>query len=65
VCLGRRLRWGRPEEAALRWRRQWRGEQWGDGGEGAVGREMRRSFIVWGLGDDGDAAVLRRLGRRA
>jgi hypothetical protein len=51
VCLGRRLRWGRPEEAALR-RRQWRGGQRGDGDEGVVGREMRRPFIERGLGDD-------------
>jgi hypothetical protein len=27
------LQWGRLEEAALRRRRQWRDEQWGDGGE--------------------------------
>jgi hypothetical protein len=51
--LGRRLRWGRPEEAALRRWRQWRGGQWGDGGDGAVGREMQRPFIERGLGGDG------------
>jgi hypothetical protein len=51
--LGRRLRWGQPEEAALRRQRQWRGGQWGNDGDGAVGKEMRQPFIERELGDDG------------